>query len=364
MGEQPARAPLSNLIIGDLPRARVLLVDDEETIRLAFSRFLRSRGYEVETAATGAEALERLAQARFGLMICDIRMPGMTGIELIPRARSLDPDLSIMMLTAVNDPLTADEAHALGAMEYLTKPIGLPEFEQAVQRVLHRHSLEVEHRNVERLLHDEVARRTAFLEHEKEESAQQAVQALAEVVHAFEAKDPYFVGQSFRVTALADAMSEVLAVTPEQRTHVVTAARLHDVGRVALRESVLTKPGPLTPDEFEHVKDHVRLGVEMLSPLAFASDALDYVRDHHEHWDGSGYPRGTSGRQISVGGRILCAADAFVALTSRRAYRDAMASDDAVRHLAEHAGTLLDPGAFQALRLVVTERRVLGLTAD
>jgi len=127
---------------------------------------------------------------------------------------------------------------------------------------------------------------------------------------------------------------------------------------------VLNKPGALSPEEFEHVKDHIRIGLEILTPLPPLRDLLDFVRDHHEHWDGSGYPSGLMGEEISLGGRILCCADAFIALTSRRAYRPAMSVEDTVDYLAAHSGGLLDPAVYDALQTVVSERRVLGLTAD
>lgn len=355
---------LSNRVIGGPETKRILIVDDEETIRLALSKFLRSRGFDAETAESGHVALERLKQGHYSLMLCDIRMPGMSGLDLVPQARALHPDLAVIMLSAVNDVPTATESISVGAMEYLTKPVDLQDLLAAIERVANRRDLAVEQRNVERLIASEVARRTADLERESAGMMASIVDSLAHLVAMHEAKDPFLSGTSLRVTALCRAIAEAMRLDEATVEQVVVAARLHDVGKIALRESVQNKPGALSPEEYEHVKDHVRIGLEILSPLTQLRETLEFVRDHHEHWDGTGYPRGVMGEQISLGGRILCCADAFIALTSRRAYRPAMSIEDTVDYLAAHAGGLLDPTVYAALQTVVTERRVLGLIAD
>ena len=364
MSESARSGALSNRIIGGPETRRLLVVDDEETIRLALSKFLRSRGFDAETAESGDAALALLQEGRFSLMLCDIRMPGMSGLDLVPKARALHPDLAVIMLSAVNDVPTATESIAVGAMEYLTKPVDLQDLLAAIERVAHRRDLAVEQRNVERLIDAEVARRTAELERERTTVVASAIDSIAHLVAMHEAKDPFLSGTSIRVSALARAIAEAMSLDAAQVEQVAVAARLHDVGKIALRESVQNKPGALSPEEYEHVKDHVRVGLEILSSLTQLREVLDFVRDHHEHWDGTGYPRGAMGEQISLGGRILCCADAFIALTSRRAYRPAMSIEDTVDYLAAHAGSLLDPAVYAALQTVVAERRVLGLTAD
>lgn len=355
---------LSNLVIGGPEARRVLVVDDEETIRLALSKFLRSRGFEVDTADTGMVGLDQLKQESYSLMLCDIRMPGMSGLELVPLAHTLHPDMAVIMLSAVNDVPTAAESMSAGAMEYLTKPIDLQDLLQAIERVMHRRDLAVEKRNVERFIDAEVARRMADAERERAGLREAIIDSVAHLIALHESKDPFLAGMTLRVTAVARAIAEVLGLGPDMIDRIEVAARLHDVGKIALRDSVLNKPGALSPEEFEHVKDHVRLALEILSPLAPVADILDIVRDHHEHWDGSGYPQGLMGERISLGGRILCCADAFIALTSRRAYRPAMSVEDTIDYLEAHAGGLLDPNVYAALQRVVNEKRVLGLAAD
>jgi putative nucleotidyltransferase with HDIG domain len=336
---------------------RVLIVDDEEVIRLALGKFLRGRGYEVHTAESGAVALDLLDQMRFVAMLSDVNMPGMTGVELVPRALALDPDLAVMMLTAVNDAPTATEALGHGAMDYLMKPIELADLQAALERVLHKRELAIEQRKVERLIREEVALRTDELEREKQALRQLTISVIDSLIIAQETKDPFLRGHSQRVADLAASVAEELGLDPDTVEYVRIAGRLHDVGKIGTRESVLNKAGPLTEEEFAHVKDHVRLGVEILAPLKHLGPALQYIQDHHEHWNGNGYPRGIAGEAISIGGRILAAADAYDALTTRRPYRDPLPSDDTVEYLANHAGTLMDPRVYDALVAVVRRRK-------
>jgi HD-GYP domain-containing protein (c-di-GMP phosphodiesterase class II) len=182
------------------------------------------------------------------------------------------------------------------------------------------------------------------------------VQAL---VRAQEAKDPFLRGHSDRVADLASSIASALGLPDEQVDVIRMAAHVMDVGKIGIRESVLNKPGALTAEEFEHVKTHVTMSLEILSAIKPLQEALDPVRHHHEHFDGTGYPGGLAGEQISLGGRILHAADTYDALTSRRPWRDPMSPADAIAFLEERSGRLLDPQVFAALRGIVTRRKTL-----
>jgi HD-GYP domain-containing protein (c-di-GMP phosphodiesterase class II) len=156
-----------------------------------------------------------------------------------------------------------------------------------------------------------------------------------------------------------------MGLDPDVVENVRLAGRLHDVGKIGVREDILNKAGPLTEEEFEQVKDHVRMGMEILTPLKHIPVALDFVHDHHEHWDGGGYPRGIAGDQITIGGRILAACDAFDAITSRRAYRDAKDPAETIAYLEQNeVGRLLDANVFVALKKVVLRRKTLTFIDD
>ncbi len=340
---------------------RILVVDDESTIRLALSRFLRTRGFEVEVADSGAAALELLAGSRFSLMLCDLRMPGLSGLNVVPRALAIDADLGIIMLTAVNDAASATEALSTGAFDYLTKPVELPDLQAAVERAMLRRVRSVERRAVDRLIREEVALRTVQLEREKGALRDMSVSVAETLINAMEAKDLYLRGHSQRVAEIAAAIAAHLDLASETVECIHTAGRLHDVGKIGIREAVLNKPGPLTHEEFAHVKDHVLIGLDILSPLQHLGDALLYIRDHHEHWDGGGYPHGRAAEDITIGGRILTASDAFDALTSKRAYREPMTAVATLDYLRSQTGRLLEPRIFDALHAVVQGGTVEGI---
>jgi len=333
---------------------RVLIIDDEETIRLALGRFLRSRGYDVDVAASGNAAIGFLDTRKYAVMLCDLRMPGMTGLEVLPQALARDPDLGIIMLTAVNDATSATEALSSGAFDYLTKPVELADLQAAVERALSRRTRGMERRAVDRLIREEVAARTVELEQEKEALRGMTVDIAETLINAMEAKDVYLRGHSHRVALLATAIARQLGFDQSIIDAVHVAGRLHDIGKIGIREAVLNKAGPLSPEEFEHVKDHVRIGIEILTPLRHLGSSLRFIHDHHEHWDGSGYPRSLGREDISLGGRILTAADAFDALTSKRAYREPMTASASLDYLRTQSGRLLEPRMYGALVQVIT----------
>jgi response regulator RpfG family c-di-GMP phosphodiesterase len=342
------------------PLARhVLVVDDEEPIRSALARFLRARGFDVTTADSGEKALAAFDAEHFVAALFDVRMPGMTGLELVPAALERDADLAVIMLTAVNDAPTATEALGLGAMDYLMKPVELSDLATAVERALHKRALAIDQRKVERLIREEVAAQTSELQKERELLHSMVVGAVQALVSAQEAKDSFLRGHSDRLADLATSIASTLGLSDDEVENIRVAGRVMDVGKIGIRESVLNKPGALTADEFEHVKAHVSMGVEILSTIKPLERLLPYVAHHHEHYDGSGYPHGLDGEAISIGGRILAAADTYDALTSPRAWRAPMSPPEALAFLEERAGTLLDPKVYAALRTVVTRRKTL-----
>jgi putative nucleotidyltransferase with HDIG domain len=250
-------------------------------------------------------------------------------------------------------------------MDYLVKPIELAELHRAVERASHRRHLEIERRRVEEHIREEVALRTSELEKEKAALHTLTIGVAETLINAMEAKDVYLRGHSRRVSEQAASVAEELGLEPDLVENVRLAGRLHDVGKIGIRETVLNKPGALTPEEYTHVKEHVQIGMEILSPLKHIPVALQYVHDHHEHFNGKGYPRGLAGQQISIGGRILAACDAFDALTSQRAFRGAIGPQETIEYLEKnHLGALLDPRVFAALKQVVERGKTLTFIDD
>jgi putative two-component system response regulator len=355
----------------DAAATRILIVDDEESIRVPLAKYLTARGYDVRTAASGTEAVTLLESGDYEVVLCDIRMPGMTGLEVVPVALGNDPDLAILMLTAVNDAPTATDALSQGAMDYLMKPIELPHLERAVRRALHRRTLMIERRGAEHRVREEVKIRTAELhqrtvelEQERETLRTLTVKVAETLINAMEAKDVYLRGHSQRVAELAAAMAEELGCDSDTVEHIRLAGRLHDVGKIGIREEVLNKAGALTPEEFAHIREHVQIGVDILAPLEHLGEVVAFVHDHHERWDGTGYPRARAREDISLGGRIISTADAYDALTSRRAYREAMSQEETLILLSAQVERHLDPRVFDALGKVLERQNALVFIDD
>lgn len=339
---------------------RLLVVDDEESIRTALSRVLQPSGFEVLTTDSVANAIDLLQTTRFELILCDVRMPGALGTELVPQARLIDPDVAILMLSAVNDASTATQSLTDGAFGYIVKPFDIDELQEAIHRALHKRRLCMDQRRVEQFVREEVAARTMELDEERVAFRRASIEIAETLIRAMEEKDIFLRGHAQRVAELAASIAEELGLDADTVEHVRLAGRLHDVGKIGIRETVLNKPGKLTAEEYEHVKDHVRIGLDILSPLlSHLGPVLDFIRDHHEHWDGCGYPRRLTGEDISLGGRILAAADAFDALISRRAYRDGVEACIAMQVLEQTVGQLLDPRVFATLRQVVERNQSL-----
>jgi putative two-component system response regulator len=338
---------------------QILVVDDEEPIRNALKKFLMQQQYEVYAASTGEEALQQLRRHRIALMLCDIRMPGTSGVDLVPQAIEVEPELAILMLTAVNDATSAALCMQRGAMDYLTKPIELADLGRAVQRALKRREMMLENRQLNQWLKEEVSTRSAELQRERMKLERLSIATLEALVNALEAKDPYMRGHSARVADLSATLGHEVGLAEEDVEHVRVAGRLHDIGKIGTRESVLNKQGALTPEEFEHVKQHVVIGSQILAPLSHLGDIIPAVRHHHERWDGTGYPDGLRGEEIPIGGRIIGAAEVFDALSTSRAYQEKMSPEKAIERLADLSGTVLDPKVYDALASVVARRRTL-----
>jgi putative two-component system response regulator len=343
---------------------QILVVDDEEPIRNALKKFLTQQQFEVYAAGSGDDALQQLRRHRVALMLCDIRMPGTSGMDLVPQALEIEPELAILMLTAVNDATSAALCMQRGAMDYLTKPIELADLGRAVQRALKRREMQLENRQLNQWLKEEVTTRTAELQRERMKLERLSIATLEALVNALEAKDPYMRGHSARVADLSATIAHELGIPDEEVEHVRVAGRLHDIGKIGTREAVLNKQGALSPEEFEHVKQHVVIGSQILAPLGHLGDIIPSVRHHHERWDGTGYPDGLRGEEIPIGARVIGAAEVFDALSTSRAYQEKLSPEKAIERIADLSGTVLDPKVYDALASVVARRRTLVFLDD
>lgn len=343
---------------------RVLVVDDEEPLRNALAQFFRKRGHDVATAGSGPDALEFIRRGGYALMLLDIRMPGMSGIDVVPEALDLDQDLAIVMLTAVGDATSAAICMQRGAFDYLTKPIELTDLGAAVDRALRRRDTMLQSRNISAWLKEEVTRQTAELEGERRKLEQVTIATLEALINALEAKNEYLRGHSARVAAFAASIAHEMGISDDEVEQVRRAGRLHDLGKIGTREEVLDKHGPLTAEEYEHVKQHVVIGSQILAPLVHLGPIVSYVRGHHEHFDGTGYPDQLKGEDIPLGARVICAAEIYDALTTSRPYQEKLGPEEAVDRMRLLVGTVIDPRVMDALAQSVSRRRTLVFLAE
>lgn len=308
---------------------RCLVVDDEAMLRRVLVRLLTSAGYECAEAGSGLEALDRLGRKPYDIVISDVHMPGMDGLQLLAQIRALYPDVGVVMITAVSDVQTAVGCLNQGALDYVGKPFQVEEVLARVRQALERRRLIIENRDYQRTLERRVREQADKIQ----DLFVQGVQTLA---HALEAKDPYTRGHSMRVAAYSAAIAAELALAPEVVTEVRLGAELHDVGKIGVREAVLLKPGKLDEEEYLHIMQHTVIGERILQPLVRDHPlVLNIVRSHHERMDGKGFPDRMAGESIPLAVRVVTVADTFDAMTTARPYRSARepvaASEELVR---------------------------------
>ena len=306
-----------------------LVVDDEPRLRQVLVHLMRNDGFRCFEAGNGADAIAVLERQPVTLIMSDLRMPRMDGIELLRQVRARWPDTAIVMITAVADVEVAVSCLAIGAMDYLTKPFHLEEVRARVAQALEKRRLILENRDYQERLEERVAVQARRLE----ELFLAGIQALAE---ALEVKDHYTRGHSVRVSHYSSIIARELALDPEMVRQIELGGHVHDIGKIGVREAVLNKPGPLTEEEYQHIMTHPVVGWRILAPLlGDAPIALNVVRSHHERMDGAGVPDALKGDQIPLEARIVAVADAFDAMTSNRPYRGAeMPVDEVLRELA------------------------------
>jgi putative nucleotidyltransferase with HDIG domain len=335
----------------------VMVVDDEPPVLALLAKVLGREGYPVETYESAHDALGRIAEGGIALLITDIKMPLMSGIDLARSALEEDPDLAILILTGAADTDSAVESLRLGVEDYLTKPISVDALTEAVGRALRHRSQELYRHRLEAWLRAEVDKRLEQVQRQAEEIERVSLAALTALVNAMEAKDPYLKGHSEKVAGLCAELASEIGLEPDEVEELRMAGLLHDIGMIAIRESVVHKEGQLTTEEYQHVQEHVDIGATILRPLTNIGNAVEFVRCHHERMDGSGYPRGLAGSELPIGGQVVALAEMFVSLTEKRAHRQARSEGEALQTLSAEMKAKFDSNIFAALERVLLKRR-------
>jgi len=332
-----------------MPAERILVVDDEETIREIVCSMLTSCNYQCKQAGSGLEALAILESGdEFELMLSDLMMAGLDGNGLLERSKEKYPDMPVVMVTAVHDISVALAAIRNGAYDYLLKPFEREQLLATVRRALENRRLKLENRTYQTNLETLVTARTEQLRKAMaslERSYDITLEALGD---ALDLKDAETEGHSKRVTAFTIAIARHMGLSADQIRIIARGAFLHDIGKMAIPDAILRKPGKLNPDELAIMREHCYRGFQLLKRIPFLGEASDIVYSHQEHFDGSGYPRGLKGEEIPLGARIFSEADTLDAITSDRPYRAAQTVQAAKIEIEKWAGRQFDPDVVKA----------------
>ena len=318
----------------------LLIVDDEATIRKLLCQKLSKEGYRCEEANDAGQTLNTLATSPIALVILDIKMPGKSGIELLPEIKSGYPDTAVIMATAVTDINVAIQCLKQGADDYICKPFNLEEVSLAVQRALEKRRLQLELREYQQYLEEKV-------EEQMIKTRKLFLGAIEALVSALEAKDKYTGGHSRRVTEIALALGNELGLSTQDMEDLRWGSLLHDIGKIAVDQAIQNKPGSLTREEYKHIMTHTHVGADIVRPVV-NEKITKMIEHHHDHYDGSGLHQVIAGSDIPLGARILAVADAFDAMISDRPYRSAMSVAEAIDEIKRRADTQFDPSVVTA----------------
>lgn len=321
----------------------ILVVDDEEAIREVVSTMLESKGYRCLSVHNGRAAQEQVKLTTPDLVLSDMIMPEMDGLKLLEWMRQYDPDVPVIMVTAIHDISTALEAIRRGAYDYILKPFEKEQLFLGVGRALQHRRLVIDNRKYQRDLEQKVEERTQRLQLAVEQLEQSYDDTLEALGSALDLKDAETEGHCQRVTAFCISIAKAMPVPNGYLPILARAAFLHDIGKMAIPDGILRKPGPLNEEEKQIMRKHCEIGYNMLIRIPFLRDAAEIVLAHQEFFDGSGYPRGLKGEQIPLGSRIFTIADSLDAMISDRPYRRALPMPHAREEIKRCSGSQFDP---------------------
>ena len=327
-----------------MPAERILVVDDEDPIREVVCSMLASANFVCSQATSGKEALALLQSGEeFELMLSDMMMPIMDGEALLAATKERFPDIPVVMVTAMHDISVALNAIRNGAYDYLLKPFDREQLLATVRRALENRRLKLENRQYQTNLETLVTARTEQLRQAVSTLERSYDITLEALGNALDLKDAETEGHSKRVTAFTIAIARAMGLSSDQIRVIARGAFLHDIGKMAIPDAILRKPGALDPEEVAIMREHCFRGYQIVRRIPFLAEAAEIVYAHQEKFDGTGYPRGLKGEEIPLGARIFSVADTLDAITSNRPYRAAQPLSAARDEIERWAGRQFDP---------------------
>ncbi len=344
---------MKSLIRGPDSAIRILIVDDEPYICDILSRWLGGEGYQCEIATNAEEAWKLLEHGSFSLAVCDIKMPGKSGIELLTRVKGrFAHELAVIMVTGVDDRETAIQALELGAYGYVVKPFERNEVVINVVNALERRRLVLESLKYEQRLEEQVREQTRDIRTSQEEICLRLM--AAQEYHSDETS-----AHVKRIGLYSEEIAREMGCPVGYGEMLRLAAPMHDLGKISTPDSILMKPGGLTKEEFEIMMTHTTIGARILdgSGIPLLDLACDIALYHHERWDGSGYPKGLSEGDIPEAARIVAILDVYDALVHDRVYRPALSEEEALEIITDGRGSHFDPRIADVFMKVLPELR-------
>lgn len=348
---------------------RILLINDDE----AMAKYLReelvlSGGYKVSWESSAKAGLEAFRKNSFDISIVEFGMPGVDDIELIKELKRASTDCIVIAFLETEDHIILEEISRLGVYDFISKPINLERLLLLIKKGLELHSLNIAHRKQLHILQEQIVslqKQNTFLARRIEESTRnltrlyedlrstymRTIKVLAQTI---DARDHYTHSHSQTVARYAVVIAEEMGLPAKDIEMIREACELHDLGKIGIEDSVLTKPSSLNDQEWEQIKRHPVIGAQILEPLTFLGTVVDLVRQHHEHYDGSGYNQGLKGEEIILGARIIHLADAYESMRSERSYRRIpFSKEEAILEIKRNSGTQFDPKVADAFLKVV-----------
>jgi len=315
--------------------ASILIVEDNLFTRTTIRDFLEVVGARISEAEDAMVALKMMEDNHYDVIISDIMMPKMTGIEFLRKIREIKPDQQVIMITSSSDIKYSIEAIKLNIYDYIIKPIDFNELLTSLETALARSRSTEHHADLENIVAEKEQQIEALF-----------VDAIQSLINALEARDSYTKGHSQRVAQYTTCLVTELDADEDFIENIILAAQLHDIGKLGMSDFILTRAQKLSVNDKELTRKHPEAGYKILKPI-LPDYALFAVKHHHERWDGDGYPDGLSGEDIPPGARIIAIADSYDAMTSSRIYRKVLTEEEALEELLRCSGTQFDPGLVQ-----------------